>query len=484
MRSELEEGAALIDRTFLKNVFSQDDLADREIADCKFDQCVFSGADFANALFESVTFVDCYFEDCSFAPSDIKGCSFFRVEFNRCSLNESFIDSCTFFESRLLDTQVKTTSVTNCLLWQTDLIAVDPATTSFFHNRFYNGRWEATSFLQASFGYNIVRVSEAVNSPLSAKSALLSMGSAELYSRGDIAGYYDNLLDEAGQSMGQGKKNLIALLRNVASKEISTMAAFDRYLDTYPRSSTDTIRVNREELAFVQLMVDDLAMRDALPGATIITAIQWVQEEIRLFKQKGSEASSYESLPALNNFYMKFMSILETQAKKLEAARIHIEKHEADMIVPIVAKFTVKPELDFSELLNQLALTPSLIPNQKPHLLQSYQGSYYEVLNVSFTSLVALQIYIFMASGIIKQMTQVKMLWGHLTGKGNDDNDKNWLTVKNEVILLPPFLKLPLFEMAKFISSWSFKDDAQLGGLTNLESVEPKVDIQTDETIA
>lgn len=473
-RAELEEGAALVDRTFYNVSFLQDDLADREISGCKFEQCVFTGADFANALFESVTFVDCYFDECSFAPSDIKSCSFFRVGFNKCRLNESFIDNCTFSESRLLNTEVRTTSITNSLFWKTDLVDVDTATTSFFHNRFYHGRWEASGFLHASFGYNIVRVSEVVDSPLSNKGALLSMGSAELYGKGHIDQYYEDLLAEAGQSLGQGRKNMIALLRDVAGKTISILTAFERYFSDYPRNSSGDIRINKEELAFILLVAEDLAGRDALPGAAIIHAIQWAQEEILALRQKKDEADRFESLPVLNNVYAKLALMLETQARRLEAARIHIEEHDADLVIPVVIKFTAKPEFDLSELLGQLALTPALSPSQQPKLLNSYYGSYYEVLNVSITSLVALQIVLFLATGAIKQMTQLKMFWGHMTGKQSGTDDKHWLAVKNEVVVLPPFLNLPFFKLTEFLSSWTFKNDADLGGLANLESVEPK----------
>lgn len=483
MRAEMEEGAAIIDRTFSGVVFFKEDLADKEISDCTFEKCVFSSASFANALLESVTFVDCDFEDCSFAPSDIKSCTFLRVDFNWCFLNESFVDNCTFSEIRFLETQIKTTSVTNCTILDSNFTSVDPTSTSFFHNRFYGGTWEDSDFSHASFGYNIVKISKAINSPLSPMGALLSVGVAELYGTSDISGYYDGLLENIGRSrISQGKRNLIDLLRNVAIGEISVLGSFDRYFDNYPRTSAGVIRINKEELAFVLLVIEELAIRNVLPGTTMVKALQWAQNEILSLKQKGGEADVFESQPALYNFYAKVMLLLEKQAKKLESERIHIERYKSDIAVQVVATFTTKPEFEFADLLNQIAFTPSLIPKNTPISLRSYEGSYKEVLNVTFRTLVALQIFIFMADGIILRSIPLKNHFLQLTGVKHVD-DQNLPALMNE-LFLPPFLKLPIIDMAQFTNSWHFKDDPKLGGLSNLQSIAPvEVDNQEDSKI-
>lgn len=374
--------------------------------------------------------------------------------------------------------------MTNCTIWASNFTAVDTSTTSFFHNRFYGGTWDGSNFLHASFGYNIVKITKAINSPLSAMGALLSAGAAELYGESNISRYYDDLLEEVGRSrISLGKRNLIDLLRNVATEDTSVIGAFDRYFDSYPRNSAGAIRVNREELAFVLLVIEDLAMRDALPGATMIKALQWAQDGILILKQTGGETDAFESQPALYNFYAKVMLLLERQAKKLETERIRIEKFEDDISVHVVATFATKPEFEFSDLLHQLALTPSLIPKNKPRVLHSYAGSYNEILSVTFTTLVALQLFVFMVKGTILQLAQLRQHWRQLTGVKGDEDEPNLPALMNE-LFPPPFLKLPIGTMAKFISSWPFKEDAQLGGLANLRAVTPaEVDKQEDEKI-
>jgi hypothetical protein len=185
------------------------------------------------------------------------------------------------------------------------------------------------------------------------------------------------------------------------------------YIDQLLRDARAGAMVKRDELDFFGSVLAELASEERLPLASCLAAA----DAIAVLRTKRSdpdpdEAHTTALLAELSN---RLALLVGQLFDRFDERRLQVLDFSTDATVRVTLHFRQRPENTATDLFNAVAGASGFPIAHETQQLEQRSGSYVEYIRTTLLSLIAFQLFLYLANGCVVQMTELKARVGLLT---------------------------------------------------------------------
>lgn len=390
------------------------------IRESTFDNVLFHRSDLDGIRAEK-----CVFRDCDFSNCDIRSSVFAECVFERCSFDGALIDDCQGQACQFNDSSLEGVSLAHCNFHQSTFKASKISRASLLHNKLYECEVIDVNVGDCTILYTIVRdcrltaitiSGECIGGIFGITRDQLEDMSISYLGEDEAVPPESDLLALIYEQYVRRRWSIGQLVFNLNFNLVSVLAAFDAYLSISFNRFVEFGFVKGDELEFIADLMEELALQERLPLLSAINVLDWCSALEAAIKESDSGASENSGDP-FRTFVSRVVLLTNRLLDRLDVALPQIPIDKSNQPFCIEATFLEKPVVTIPELLNSIK-TPSLSGDSaSSQLLASRSGSYVEVVLTTLSSVVALQVLLYLINGCVIQLTELKERMRALTRK-------------------------------------------------------------------
>jgi uncharacterized protein YjbI with pentapeptide repeats len=453
LHRSLFTGSLLRNCAFTNVDFSRCDLDGIKVENCTFANCDLDGAELRSSSFSS-----CIFEATQLVNTHILDCSFLGCQFLRSPLTNSNISQTSFLSGRIQETSLEKTS---CTL-----------------NRFEGVHLEDMILGNCTFLYAIMRGCSFKNVTVAAECVGMIYG----LRRVDLAEFNFIYLgdEQAVPPDGNLVELLIELYRSrrwwighlvlqLNFQVTSPVFAIREFSGTLFSNLHRGLLVKTDELEFLSRVLQDLRVDQRLPFLNVIEIVEATSGILPRMSQGVQRDPRTED--AVARFSSSVFMMMNDMLEEFAFRRLQLHEQEPDSIIQLTATFQERPEISFSNLLDELGKFSMFPITVRTRQITTRAGSFIEVILTTLFTVLAAQIFLFLANGCVIQATELKSRLKILLSNRTPAYYRQ--TAMQPVQQVPEYLAGPMREILQYTTGLSWLSDPRLKGLTapNLESL-------------
>jgi hypothetical protein len=205
----------------------------------------------------------------------------------------------------------------------------------------------------------------------------------------------------------------VAVMRiNFGLSSVGT--ALGEYLEALRLSVTAGGLLKRDELQFFSTILEELASNERLPLMTLLTASEVAGQ---LARDEVHAAQGDRAKAALQAFSSKLLLIGNEQFSRFEERRVRIDSPDDDEVVQFTMRFESQPTVELAGLLGTAADMCAFPLAAEPEVIERRVGSYVEIVRTAVISVAALQLFLWLVTGCVIRLTELRARVGVLTQK-------------------------------------------------------------------
>jgi len=376
----------------------------------------FTNGRFERADLDGVRIEDTEFTDCDFSKADLRSSHFLGCKFESTSLAEAFINDCFFDRCSFINCSFEGASFTKSRLSKTSFSNSTLTQATFIHNKLFECEWSSMMLGNCTFLYLIMRNCLFQNVTMNADAIgaifglelaqvdefnLMFLGKDEVKPDGfEITDLLSHEIERRGWYIGQLSLDLNFRRRPIIQAfEVYCSKTFDRFVKMGFAKG--------DEIEYVADIIDELSFLNRLPLLTVARMLDWCKSlGEALVRADTHEVPRQDD--AVRSLATRLSVLYYQMLDDLEDSLSEASSMEQSLPVRLQAKFNEEPSLKFTDLLNSIASIPELNIDQRTSLINSYRGSYIEVVYSTLFTVFALKVFLFLINGCLIQLTEVK----------------------------------------------------------------------------
>lgn len=385
-----------------------------------------TGSLIRNSVFDKVAFhrsdldgiraENCTFKDCDFTNCDIRSSVFAKCKFERCDFDGALIDDCQAQDCELAGCSLEGASLTRGEFRRSSFNDCKISRASLLHNKLYECSVANINVGDCTVLYAILRdcklkdvmiSAECVGGVFGISRSQLDKLKISYLGEHEAVPADSDLLKLIYEQYLQRKWSIGQLVLNLNFDLVSTVAAFEAYLSVSFRRFAEFGFVKGDELEFVGDLLEELAFRENLPLLTPINALDWCTALESAIRESNVESSERSGDP-FRTFVSRVVLLTNRLMDRLDNLLLQIPVEETNRPICVEASFVEKPIITLPELLNSMKVPPMSEIQNGSELIRSRYGSYVEVVLTTLSSLVALQVFLYLINGCVIQLTELK----------------------------------------------------------------------------
>lgn len=421
------EGKRLTGTDFKQSLFIGAILKDCIFSSVNFDRCDFSGTTVANCEFERCSFFpdeirSCVITSCVFKRCDFRGVQWHGVvtehsTFEDCDFREASIRESSFTVCRLITCRFKRSSTTmnrfiECSFSKVDLGDCTALFIFFDHCKFHNSRINAETI---GFTYGLSEVDLATLN-------LIYLGRAQSKPSSDTL--VDDLIENYLRRRWYVGACILQLNFRRAMPLLSLRALAASTDDTVEKA----IPLDWDEVHFLVQVMERLHSEERLPFAGL-----W---SISVSLRRGSIAfRGFAKITAAADLALRQIDQLTFRIiDQMASLQPHNAHPTQDAL--LMLRLSQQPERTLDELIPSTIV--KLFDDGQITLIRSYAGSWNELWQLSFSALVAVQIWLIAVNGVVHQLVKLTDQAGQLAKKlGRKGQKRPRATLRTSASNLP-----------------------------------------------
>ncbi len=378
--------------------------------DVKFENIDLSRGDFQAARFER-----CNFTNCNFTVSDFKACDFGKVTFSNCDLSSTSITDCQFTQVKLVGCSFELAHFMNCDVSKSLFERTKLSKGAHVLNYYSNTIFRHMHLADCTFDKHIFHNCEFDNCDIAViyLGLILGITAADLQKMRLIYQDKDSTLDEPSSEImkiimeeyqNRGMYLSAAIFKLNYGLYSNKYSAFLDIRDVIIGNVRSNLILNKEEIIFLERLLNHYHKLARLP---LLVIIDYYRQFNKLLKSIPQAPSNEITSSAIGALIPHLASILHEMLLKLD------ESLHDDFIlgkdVPIYLRVTFKtqPNIDIAPLINQLTQKAGFGNYNKTKSIDSYVGSYVEILRTGTYALSTFCIVLYLLNGMLKQFNGV-----------------------------------------------------------------------------
>jgi uncharacterized protein YjbI with pentapeptide repeats len=452
-------------------------------------RCTFRGAIFKDSVFNNIDMTRCDFLSlkaeqskfitCDFTGSDFRACQFEKVVFKDCNFSNTFISNSKFHEVEFLNCTFQKAYVVDIITEKSIFESCKISKSVFMLDHFTTTVFRSMTLADCTFEKHIFNkcVFDNCSVELEYVGTLFGIGVTDLEKMQLIYQGKDSSIDASINELLELiheeyiKRGILitATFFKLNYGMQNAMTTFLTLKDIIVSHISSPLVISGDDIRFIENVLTHLYKQSKLPFISVVDLKQLLDE---IFNSEKILSIDNITISSLKSLQIKLLSIFQEMFLSLQDLEYESSLFPSNRSLFLRLTFNKTPNTTVASFLNKIAKISGTDSFVEAKSINIRHGSFIEILQCGFSTLVALRIFLYLINGVLKQVNKTLDLTKKIKSKIKKKESRKSVTILGFIV--PKKILIPTVEITNFIKTLSREDILFKNGIdaNNLEKIE------------